>query len=184
MSTKSSDAPVIFLWKSVHVLSVVLWWWYYLRHIFLYDVIKLLYSLYAFIAMSFDILHLRCQHMCGEWILAHICYAFGFAPKTGCDRRPREGQEARAGNSVDSCGPSPWASGALLPSSLGCSSPTSLSSFQPKHSWASFSLVHGGGHTTNTISVISQDSHPTRYIYNDSRKSREVLCIVKLHSFY
>jgi hypothetical protein len=24
--------------------------------------------------------------MCGKWILAHICYAFGFAPKTGCDR--------------------------------------------------------------------------------------------------
>jgi hypothetical protein len=23
--------------------------------------------------------------MCGKWILAHICYAFGFAPKTGCD---------------------------------------------------------------------------------------------------
>jgi hypothetical protein len=24
--------------------------------------------------------------MCGKWILAHICYAFGFAPKTGCDK--------------------------------------------------------------------------------------------------
>jgi hypothetical protein len=24
--------------------------------------------------------------MCGKWILAHICYAFGFAPRTGCDR--------------------------------------------------------------------------------------------------
>jgi hypothetical protein len=23
--------------------------------------------------------------MCGKWILAHICYAFGFAHKTGCD---------------------------------------------------------------------------------------------------
>jgi hypothetical protein len=23
--------------------------------------------------------------MCGKWILAHICYAFGFAPRTGCD---------------------------------------------------------------------------------------------------
>jgi hypothetical protein len=21
--------------------------------------------------------------MCGKWIMAHICYAFGFAPKTG-----------------------------------------------------------------------------------------------------
>ena len=25
--------------------------------------------------------------MCEKWILAHICYAFGFAPKTGCDTR-------------------------------------------------------------------------------------------------
>jgi hypothetical protein len=25
--------------------------------------------------------------MCGKWILAHICYAFGFAPKIGCDKR-------------------------------------------------------------------------------------------------
>jgi hypothetical protein len=23
-----------------------------------------------------------------KWILAHICYAFGFAPKTGCDSGP------------------------------------------------------------------------------------------------
>jgi hypothetical protein len=23
--------------------------------------------------------------MCGKWILAHICYAFGFAPRTRCD---------------------------------------------------------------------------------------------------
>jgi hypothetical protein len=23
--------------------------------------------------------------MCGKWILAHICYAFRFSPKTGCD---------------------------------------------------------------------------------------------------
>jgi hypothetical protein len=24
--------------------------------------------------------------MCGKWILAHICYALSFAPKTGCDK--------------------------------------------------------------------------------------------------
>jgi hypothetical protein len=23
--------------------------------------------------------------MCGKWILAHICYAFAFALRTGCD---------------------------------------------------------------------------------------------------
>ncbi len=84
-STKSNNAPVTFLWKSVHVYSIVLRWWHYLRHLCLDDVIKLLYSLYAFIALYFDILHLWRQHMCGKWILAHIWYAFGFAPKTGCD---------------------------------------------------------------------------------------------------
>jgi hypothetical protein len=84
-STKSNDAPVIFLWKIAHVISVVLWWWYYLRHLCLDDVIKLLYPLYAFIALSFDILHLWPHYMCGKWILEHICYAFGFAPKIGCD---------------------------------------------------------------------------------------------------
>jgi hypothetical protein len=35
--------------------------------------------------------------MCGKWILAHICYAFGFAPKTGCDTRESMG-------TVDVCG--------------------------------------------------------------------------------
>jgi hypothetical protein len=85
MSTKSSDAPVIFLWKIAHVIPTVLWWRYYLRYLCLDDVIKLTYSLCAFIALSFDILHLWCQHICGKWILAHICYAFDFAPKTGCD---------------------------------------------------------------------------------------------------
>jgi hypothetical protein len=28
--------------------------------------------------------------MCGKWILAHICYAFGFAPRTGCDITPHK----------------------------------------------------------------------------------------------
>ena len=56
-----------------------------LRYYFQDGVIKLLYSLYAFIALSFDILHLWRQYMCGKWILAHICYAFGFAPRTRCD---------------------------------------------------------------------------------------------------
>jgi hypothetical protein len=84
-STKSNDAPVIFLWKIAHVISVVLWWWNYLRHLCLDDVIKLLYSLYTFIALSFDILHLWRQHMCGKWILAHICYVFSFV---GLGKKP------------------------------------------------------------------------------------------------
>jgi hypothetical protein len=28
--------------------------------------------------------------MCGKWILAHICYVFGFAPKTGCANNVHE----------------------------------------------------------------------------------------------
>jgi hypothetical protein len=86
MSIESNDVPVTFRWKSVHVYSAVLWWWYFLRHYCLDDVIKLLYSLLRFIAFYFDILHLWRQHMCGKWIHAHICYAFSFAPKTGCER--------------------------------------------------------------------------------------------------
>jgi hypothetical protein len=27
--------------------------------------------------------------MCGKWILAYICYAFGFSPRTGCESYPR-----------------------------------------------------------------------------------------------
>jgi hypothetical protein len=46
---------------------------------------------------------------------------------------PREDQAPRSSNSVESCGPSPRASGALLPASLGHSPPSPLSSFQPKH---------------------------------------------------
>jgi hypothetical protein len=95
-STRSNDVPVIFLWKITHVLFVVLWWWYYLRHLCLGDVIKLLYSPYSFIALSFDILHLWRQHMCGKWILTHICYAFGLAPKTGCDIYPLSQKKNRA----------------------------------------------------------------------------------------
>jgi hypothetical protein len=80
-STKSNDAPVIFLWKSVHVLFYWTLMMILLRHYCPDDVIKLLYSLYAFIALSFDILHLWHQYMCEKWILTHIWYAFGFAPK-------------------------------------------------------------------------------------------------------
>jgi hypothetical protein len=46
--------------------------------------------------------------------------------------RPRESQAPRSSNSVESCGPSPCASGALLLAFLGCSPPSPLSSFRPK----------------------------------------------------
>jgi hypothetical protein len=46
---------------------------------------------------------------------------------------PREGQAPRSSNSVESRGPSPHASGALLPAPLGRSPSSPLSSFRPKH---------------------------------------------------
>jgi hypothetical protein len=61
---------------------------YCLRLLSMDDVIKLLYSLLRlYCIVVWYILHLWRQHMCGKWILAHICYAFGFAPKTGCDNQ-------------------------------------------------------------------------------------------------
>jgi hypothetical protein len=84
-STESNDASVIFLWKIAYVIPAVIWWWNYLRHLCLDDVIMLLYSLYAFITLPFDILHLLSQYMCEKWIIAHICYVIGFASKTGRD---------------------------------------------------------------------------------------------------
>jgi hypothetical protein len=46
---------------------------------------------------------------------------------------PREGQAPRSSNSIESHGPSPRASGALLLAPLGRSPPSPLSSFRPKH---------------------------------------------------
>jgi hypothetical protein len=45
---------------------------------------------------------------------------------------PREGQAPRSSNSVESCGPSPRASGAPLLAPLGRSPPSPVSSFRPK----------------------------------------------------
>jgi hypothetical protein len=95
---------------------------------------------------------------------------------------PREGQAPRSSNSVESRGPSPHVSGAPLPAPLGRSPPSPLLSFRPKTSWASFPSVHGGGRDTNTVVTVSQDSRPTRYNYNSSRKSRGVVWFYKTHS--
>jgi hypothetical protein len=102
----------------------------------------------------------------------HLCpYAKG---------SPHEGQAPRSSNSVESHGPSPRASGALLPTPLGRSPPSPLSSFWSKTQWASFPSVHGGGRDTNTVVTVSQNSHPTRYNYNGSHKRRGVVCFFKL----
>jgi hypothetical protein len=95
---------------------------------------------------------------------------------------PCEGQAPRSSNSVESRGPSPRASGAPLAAPLRRSLSSPLSSFRPKTSRASLPLVHGGGLDTNAIVTVSQDSHPTRYNYNSSRKSQGVVWFYKTHS--
>jgi hypothetical protein len=93
---------------------------------------------------------------------------------------PREGQAPRSSNSVESHEPSPRASGALLPAPLGRSPLSPLSSFRLKMARASFPPLHGGGRDANTVVTVSQDSHPTRYNYIGSRKSRGVGGLSKL----
>jgi hypothetical protein len=93
---------------------------------------------------------------------------------------PCEGQAPLSSNSVESHRPSPRASGASLPVPLGPSPSSPLSSFRPKTPRVSFPPVHGGGRDTNTVVMVSQDSRPTRYNYNGSRKSRGVGGLSKL----
>jgi hypothetical protein len=95
---------------------------------------------------------------------------------------PCEGQAPRLSNSVESRRPSPHASGAPLPAPLGRSPSSPLSSFRSKMPRASFPLVHGGVRDTNAVVTLSQDSRPTQYNYNDSRKSRGVVWFYKTHS--
>jgi hypothetical protein len=61
---------------------------------------------------------------------------------------PREGQAPRSSNSIESRGPSPRASGALLPVPLGRSPPSLLSSFWPK--------CHGPRSLRYTVVVVTQ----------------------------
>jgi hypothetical protein len=93
---------------------------------------------------------------------------------------PHEGQAPRSSNSIESQGPSPRTSGAPLPAPLGRSLPSPLSSFRLKTPRASFPPVHGDDRDTNAVVMVSQDSHPTRYNYNSSRKSRGVGGLSKL----
>jgi hypothetical protein len=93
---------------------------------------------------------------------------------------PRKGQAPWSSNSVESYRPSPRASGAPLLAPLGRSPLFPLSSFRSKTSRASFPPIHGGGRDTNAVVTVLQDSHPTRYNYNDSHKSRAVVWFFKL----
>jgi hypothetical protein len=94
---------------------------------------------------------------------------------------PREGQAPRSSNSVESHGPSPRASGAPLPAPLGYSPPSPQSSFRPKCCGPRFLLVHSGGHDTNAVVTVSQDSRPTWY--NIQRLTQELRgCVVFLNS--
>jgi hypothetical protein len=93
---------------------------------------------------------------------------------------PREGQAPRSSNSVESHEPSPRASGAPLPASLGRSPSSPLSSFQLKTPRALFPSVHGGDRDTNKVVTVSQDCRPTRYNYNGSRKSQGLGGLCKL----
>ena len=71
---------------------------------------------------------------------------------------PSQGPSCRSGNFVDSLGPSPCASGSLtcLLASLSRMLPTVFTFKLPTETpWALFSPVHGGGHTTNAVGVIS-----------------------------
>jgi hypothetical protein len=87
MSFKSNDAPVIFLWEITHVISALLWCWYLLKIQWFRWCNKVLYSLYAFIALSFDILHLWHQHMCGNGSWHTYAMRSVLPPGTGCDSR-------------------------------------------------------------------------------------------------
>ena len=78
---------------------------------------------------------------------------------------PSQGPSSRSGNSVDSLGPSPRASGSptCLPASLSRMLPAVFTIKLPAETpRALFPPVHGGGHTTNAVGVISQDFKPLR----------------------
>jgi hypothetical protein len=91
---------------------------------------------------------------------------------------PRKGQVSRTNNSVESCGPSPCASGAPLPASSRTLPVVFTIELPTETPRASFSPVHCGGRTTSSVDMVSQDSCPTQYNYNGSRKSREVLWVL------
>ena len=90
---------------------------------------------------------------------------------------PSQGPSSRSGNSVDSLGPSPRASGSqtCLPVSLSRMLPAVFTIKLPAETPQTlFPLVHDGGHTTTTVGVISQDYKPLRCTTNGVHKHRVV----------
>ena len=78
---------------------------------------------------------------------------------------PSQGPSSRSGNSVDSLGPSPRASGSpmCLSARLFRMLPTAFTiKLSAETPWALFPPVRDGGHTTNAVGVISQDFKPLR----------------------
>jgi hypothetical protein len=84
---------------------------------------------------------------------------------------PREGQAPRSSNSVESREPSRRTSGAPLSAPLGRSPSSPLTSSRLKTPQTSFPLLHDGDRDTNVVVTVSQDTRPTWYNYNGSRKS-------------
>jgi hypothetical protein len=90
MNSKSNDAPVNFLWKIAQLFifrSTLMW--YLFKTQCLRWCNKVLYSLYVFIALSFDILHLWRQHMCGNGSWHTYGMRSVLPPGTGCDNSPQ-----------------------------------------------------------------------------------------------
>jgi hypothetical protein len=73
---------------------------------------------------------------------------------------PREGQAPRTSSSVESRGPSPRARGAPLLATTWMLPAVFTIELPAEMPWASFLLVHGGGHTTNIVDAVSQDDAP------------------------
>ena len=79
---------------------------------------------------------------------------------------PSQGPSSLSGNSVDSLGPFPRASGSptCLTASLSRMLPAIFTiKFSVEMPWPLFPPVHGGSHTTNAVGMISQDYKPLRY---------------------
>jgi hypothetical protein len=86
---------------------------------------------------------------------------------------PLEGQAPRS-RAFSTC---KWCSASGSSRTLPAVSTIELAAETP---WASFPRVHGGGRDTNAVVTVSQDSGPTQYNYNGSRKSLWVGGLSKL----